>query len=192
MKIKRPLKYEPNTRIKERPLAFYDMEFSGLEFDHEIVQMGCVLVSQSDLKIIKKWKAQVIPEHIENADKNALTIIGYSKYKPENGIPLRKALLEFNKLTKNAVLIGFNSSVDYSYLKKAYYEQKIKPAFHWQLLDVLPMAFIVMNKTKLKGIRMKELISYFKLKPGKWHDALADADMTYKIYKKLLKYEKII
>lgn len=190
IKEKRPLNYVSDTNIRKRPLAFYDLEFSGLDFDHEILQMGCVLVSQPDLKVKRKWKIQVAPEHIENADKTALEIIGYSEYKPEDSVPLREALLEFNKIAEGATLVGFNSVWDFLFLKKAYHKVGVKPSFHWQHLDVLSMAFHALyKKKKIKGFRMKELVKHFKIESGKWHDALEDARLTYEIFMKLRKHK---
>src|SRR3989344_3830134 len=105
--MKRPpkSKYEPDTKIKKRNLAFYDLEFTGLNFDHEVIEIGCVLVSQPDFKILKEWLIKIKPSHIENADKNSLKIVEYSDKKWENAVILKKALKEFNKITKNAVLV---------------------------------------------------------------------------------------
>ena len=42
------------TRIKERPLVFVDLEFTGLEHKHEIIQIGCVVVDQKTNKITNR------------------------------------------------------------------------------------------------------------------------------------------
>jgi len=189
MSIKRPSKskYDENTRLDKRPLVFYDSEFSGLDYNHEIMEIGCVVVSPKDLKIIKKWKVRVKPAHIENADKNALNIFGYSENKWKNAISLKEAIKEFDKIAKNSVIIGFNSNIDFMFLRKAYFECGLKPSFHWQVLDVLPMAFVLLRNKGLKGFRMTELVRILGIRQRKWHDALEDAMATFDIYKKLLK-----
>src|SRR3989344_7097036 len=115
--MKRPpkSKYEPDTKIKTRNLAFYDLEFTGLDFNHEVIEIGCVLVSQPDLKIIKEWLVKIKPSHIENADKNSLRIVEYSAEKWKNALPLKRALNEFNKIAKGSVLIGYNSVWDFMF-----------------------------------------------------------------------------
>lgn len=187
--IKRPKIYKPETRIKERILAFVDLEFSGLEMSHEVVQIGCVLVNQPNFNIIKEWERKVKPKHIENADKNSLEIIGYSESKWKDAVTLKQALTEFNKLAKDAALVGYNTSWDFIFLKKAYYDEKIKPTFHWQVLDVLSMAFLILYEKGIKGFRMTEVAEHFGIKNGSWHDALQDARATYEIFLKLINYE---
>ena len=189
--MKRPAKskYEPDTKIKKRNLAFYDLEFTGLNFDHEVIEIGCVLVSQPDYKIIKKWLVKIKPSHIENADKNSLRIVEYSEEKWKNALSLKKALNEFNRIAKEAVLVGYNSVWDFMFLKKAYYEAGLDPAFHWQNLDVLPMAFTLLNGENIKGFRMVEVANFLKIKKLHWHNPLDDAMITYEIFIKLLEYK---
>lgn len=186
--IKRPKIYKPETRIKERTLAFVDLEFSGLEVKHEIMEIGCVLVHQPNFNVVREWKVKVKPKHIENADKTSLEMIGYSESEWQDAISLEQALLEFNKIAKDAVLVGYNTAMDFSFLNKAYFDEKIKPAFHWQILDVMSMAFSMLYKKKIKGFRMTEVAEYFGIGNGKWHDALDDSRATYEIFLKLVKH----
>ena len=184
----RPIHYTPDTHIKKRNLVFVDLEFSGLEPKHEMIQIGCVVVSQPDLKILKEWSQRIKPSRIRNADPNALKIIGYSKEKWRDAVPLKQALTEFNEVAKGGVLIGYNVAWDFLFLKKAYAEATMKPLFHWQVLDVLSMLFHDLYRTKMNGFRMKEVVDFFHMRDDQWHDALVDARATYVIFKKLIQY----
>lgn len=185
---KRPLRYQPNTRIKNRPLIFVDLEFSGFELKNEIISIGCLAVKQPEFKIIKEWTAKAKPAHLENADKNSLTIVGFSKKDWEDARPLKKVLEEFNEIAKDGVLVGYNIAWDFFFLKKSLSRLEIKPKFHWQILDVMSMAFQKFYRwPSIKGFRMKEVESFLGIEHGHWHDPLDDARATYEIFLKLLK-----
>lgn len=186
----RPKSFNLDTRLKKRPLIFYDLEFSGLEMQHEIIQIGGLVVDQETMEIVNEWGAKIKPRHIKNADQNSLDIVGYDPEHWKKAISLKDALNKFNDIAKKGVLIGYNSSWDFLFLKKSYDDLKIKPKFHWQTLDVLSMAFAFLyNSKKIKGFRMTEVADYFELKNENWHDALADARITYEIFLKLLEGE---
>ncbi len=181
------------TRIKERPLIFVDLEFTGLEFHkHEILQFGVVVVNQlaspaggPDFKVVREWECKVRAVHIETADPQALRIVGYTEEKWRDAIPLGDALKRFDELARDGVLVGWNVAMDFLYLKKAYADAGMIPSFHWQVLDVMSMAFDRLYATPLKEFRMGEITEHFKIKNDKHHDALADAQMTYEMFLKL-------
>jgi CRISPR-associated protein Cas2 len=190
-KTKRPLRYVADTHIKERPLAFVDLEFSGLGAEDEILQIGVVLVSQSQLEVIGEWQARVKPTHVHNGDRKSLKIVGYTAKKWKDALPLKEALEQFDAFVKGAVLVGYNVVGDFFQLKKSYHEVGLVPSYHWQVLDVLSMVFCDLYHSHLDGFRMREVIKRFKVKNQQWHDALEDARVTYELFKKLMqqKYE---
>jgi DNA polymerase III alpha subunit (gram-positive type) len=184
---KMPRRYVADTHIKERPLAFVDLEFSGLEADSEILQIGVVLVSQPDFAVVGEWQAKVKPHHIETGDTTSLKIIGYSARKWKDALPLKQALEQLNIFVKDAVLIGYNVVGDFYQLKKSYHHVGLVPSYHWQVLDVLSMIFAELYRSKMDGFRMREVVKHFHLKNQHWHDALVDARATYEIFVKLMK-----
>lgn len=187
---KRPLKYLSNTLIKKRTLVFVDLEFSGFELNNEIISMGCLTVKQPGFKITKEWTAKAKPTHLENADKNSLAIVGYSKQEWEDARPLKEVLEEFNEIAEGGVLVGYNIAWDFFFLKKSLSRLEIKPKFHWQILDVMSMTFQKFyRRSSIKGFRMKEVEKFLEIEHGRWHDPLDDARATYEIFLKLMKNE---
>ena len=184
-KQKLPLRYEPDTHIKERPLAFVDLEFSGLGAEHEVLQIGCVLVNQPDFHVIGEWEAKVKPRHIEDGDRKSLKIAGYSARKWKDALSLREALEQFDAIVTGAVLIGYNVAGDFYQLKKSYHQVDMVPSYHWQVLDVQSMIFMGLYHSSMDGFRMREVVRYFRLKNRQWHDALSDARATHEIFVKL-------
>lgn len=186
-----PLRYVADTHIKERPLAFVDLEFSGLSAVNEILQIGVVLVNQPDFEIIGEWQTRVKPTHLHNGDRKALKLVGYTASKWKDALPLRDALMQFDAFVSGAVLIGYNVVGDFFQLKKSFYQASLDPSYHWQVLDVQSMIFSDLYRSHMDGFRMREVVKYFHLKNQKWHDALVDARATFEIFKKLMdrKYE---
>lgn len=178
--------YDADTKIRTRPLAFVDLEFSGLEAGHEILQIGCVLVSQPDFTVIGEWQSKVRPLHPETGDPVALKMVGYSGAKWKKALPLKQALEQFNAFANDAVLIGYNVAGDFYQLKKSFHQAGLEPAYHWQVLDVLSMVFADLYRSGMSGFRMREVARYFRLKQRRWHDALVDAQATYEIFLKLM------
>lgn len=181
-----PSGYEADTQIKVRPLLFVDLEFSGLAADHEILQIGCVTVKQPDFSVVSEWSTKVQPSHIENADPVALKIIGYDEAAWTDAVPLREALLKFNEIAKDKILIGFNVVGDFFQLKKSFHQVNLEPAYHWQVLDVQSMVFAALYNEQMTGYRMREVVARYGIQEGKWHDALVDARATYEIFKKIM------
>lgn len=191
-----PLRYVADTHIKERPLAFVDLEFSGLGAADEILQIGVVLVSQPvatrarrggpDFRVIGEWQAKVKPRHIENGDAKALKLIGYTARKWKDALELKEALTQFDAFVAGAVLIGYNVVGDFYQLKKSYAHVGLVPSYHWQVLDVLSMLFAELYYSRQEGFRMREMVKYFRLKNKQWHDALVDARATMELFVKLM------
>ena len=182
-----PRRYTAGTHIKERPLAFVDLEFSGLAADNEILQIAAVLVNQPDFEDVGEFSVRVKPRHLENADRKALKLIGYSARKWKDAIPLKEALEQFNAFAKGAVLVGYNVVGDFYQLKKSFHQVGVMPAYHWQVLDVQSMAFAVLYSSRTDRLRMREMVPFLRIKQGTWHDALADARMTLEIFRKLMR-----
>src|SRR5438105_2266671 len=59
----------------KRPLLFLDLETTGLNpGQHEITEIGALLVSQPDFQIISTYQSKVMPTHLETATPEALQI----------------------------------------------------------------------------------------------------------------------
>ncbi|MBI2057431.1 MAG: 3'-5' exonuclease [Candidatus Yanofskybacteria bacterium] len=188
---RRPRKFQPNTGIKRRPLIFVDLEFSGLNMNNEVIEIGCLVVDPKTLKIKKEWLAKIKPENIKAAETSSLEIVGYSKDEWKDAVSLRDGMLSFNKIAKDGVLVGYNVAWDFMFLEKSFFELGIKPAFHWQILDVLSMAFAKFYKGgKIKGFRMREVEGFLKIKHGTWHNPLDDAKATYEMFLKIINLRK--
>ncbi|MBI4127447.1 MAG: 3'-5' exonuclease [Parcubacteria group bacterium] len=173
--------------LRQSSLAFIDIEATGLDAcRHEIIAIGVVKASQPDLTLIREWGTKVIPEHIENADKESLTVAQYDTARWRDAMPLRDAITQFNEFTSGCVLMGHNISFDWAFLSAALNRFSCTPLADYHRLDTLSIAFAkIPESAGLKRYRLHELAEYFKIPVTNEHDALADARRTYEVYKRL-------
>lgn len=183
----RPEDYNGNTRIKERRLAFVDLEFTGLGAQHEILSIGVVLADQPDFAVVEEWETKVLPTDVGGADPVALGMVGYTEEAWRDALPLREALERFDALVADAVLVGFNVAGDFYQLKKSYHAVGLEPSYHWQVLDVQSMVFSAEYHSELDGFRMREVVPHFRLPVRSWHNALEDARATYDLFVALMR-----
>lgn len=175
--------------MRERLLAFIDIETTGLEFNHEIIELACILVEQKNLEIIEQFVYKVKPKNLEMADKESLKIAHFDKELWEKeAIELKDALKTLEEKSRDAIMIGQNFTFDWTRLEKALFENGfLQSAFYYHRLDLMSMAFLKFyNEPKLKRFSLRELCDYFEVKQGKAHSALDDAMATYEVYKKLI------
>ena len=176
--------------LKENPLTFLDIETTGLRYDHEIIEIGGLVVSQPDYKIISEFVFKIKPRFIANADQIALKIVGYNETDWQDGLDLKTALVRLEDLAKNTILVGQNFTFDWARLEKAFFENgwtDVPPAFSYHRLDVMSMAFAKLyNEPKVKHYSLRDLADYFGVTNEHQHNALADSRTTYEVFKKIM------
>jgi len=181
--------------MKHHNLAFIDLETTGLSPErHEIIEIGIILAKQTPregkgplVEIIEELELKVSPEHIEDADPQALKINGYDRDKWSDAISLGKAMETVRDETKDAILVGQNVSFDWVFLEKAFAKTGIQNKMHYHRIDLMSMAFAKLyNDPKAQRFSLRELCLYFGVKNEKAHSALSDIRATYEVYKKLL------
>jgi DNA polymerase-3 subunit epsilon len=179
--------------MKKHALAFVDIETTGLDITrHEIIQIGCVLVEQDwstknpVFTIVDTFECKIQPVHIEYADKTALKINGYSKDEWEGALPLKEALAQLAQKTKDAIMIGHNVAFDYKFLDMAFKITGVKNLMHYHLLDTISIAYTKLHERDIQKYSLYTLTEQFGIKNEKQHTALADAQATFELYKKLM------
>ncbi len=178
-----------HTTLRQRPLIFLDIEATGLEIQkNEIIEIGALKVSpKKPFKILDELNLKVKPKHIENADKAALKIVGFTVEKWQDAIDIQEALKKLDDFAEEGVIVGYNVNFDWAILDKAYFEQGRQDPFYYHRLDVMPMAYVkLFNKRSLRRFSLGEIARYFGIKERAKHQALDDARTTYQIFKKLL------
>lgn len=173
--------------FRDRPLLFIDLEFSGLNpLEHEILEVGALVVDGRTLEIKQEYEAKVAPVHIENADPEALKINGYTTEAWVDAKPIAQMLNDLNALAPNAMIVGWNVTYDWIFLDIAYRKAGIKPAFDYHKIDVLGMAWIkLFNNLEFKLIKLSETCKLLGVNRVEKHKAMADIRDTYEVFRRL-------
>jgi DNA polymerase III epsilon subunit-like protein len=94
-----------------------------------------------------------------------------------------------NKLNKTIVL-GHNVNFDRGFVRELFHQENLIPKLHTSQIDTMHL----WNNLKKRGIvpgkmqsNLQTLADFFKIDRTKSHDALADCNITAKVYQNLLK-----
>jgi DNA polymerase-3 subunit epsilon len=181
--------------MKKHNLAFIDTETTGLNFDkHEIIELSCVLVSQSweggkpsGYEILDELNIKIKPEHIENADPVALRVNGYNPADWTFAYSLEEGLKMLAAKTEGAIMVAHNACFDYGFLQKAFQKTGIENKMHYHRLDTISIAFAKLHSNEdVDRFSLQYLCDHFGIENKKAHTALSDARATFELYKKLM------
>ncbi|MFA5932875.1 MAG: 3'-5' exonuclease [Microgenomates group bacterium] len=178
------------SEMRDRPLIFLDIESTGLDIqNHEIIQIGAIKTSsQKPFKMVAEINLKVKPERIEDADKDALKLVGYTEAGWKDAISLQEALTILDDFAKGGVLVGYNVNFDWAILYKAYHGLGRIDPFYYHRVDVMSMAYLTFfPKEEIKRFSLGEICTHLKINRDAAHDALDDAKVTYLVFKKLMK-----
>lgn len=172
-----------------------DLETTGLDFlKHEIIDIGCVFftynIKTKQYVLENTFESKIIPEHIEDADEQALKVNKFNEKDWENALPLKTVLKKISPKLKERIVIGHNVGFDYYFLDQSFKKVGVKNTLHYHTLDTISMAY-----TKLKSnpdvqrLSLAYLCNYFDIKNTNFHQALSDAEATFELFKKIMNYE---
>ncbi len=175
--------------FRQRPLVFIDLETTGVNpLRHEILEVGCLVANGETFKKIEEYNAKVKPIHIETADPEALKINGYSPERWGEAKELKEAIERLAKIAPGGIISGWNISFDWSFLERAFANFRISHGFDYHKLDVQSIAYSKLyGKGEVKKLGLRPVASYFGIKLAEIHGAEEDIQMTYEIFKKLMK-----
>ncbi len=179
--------------MKNQNLAFIDIETTGLLLNkHEIIEIGCVLVSQSSsgspkFKKLEEFEIKVKPEDIKSADPVALKINGYNEADWKDSVTLKEAMETLSQKTDRAMMVGHNVSFDWAFLEKAFEKTGVKNNMHHRKLDTISIAFAKLyNIDTVDKLSLKFLCEHFDVHNKKAHTALSDTVATFEVFVKLM------
>ena len=114
-------------KLNERPLAFTDLETSGDVFgEHEIIEIGLVMVNKKSIQILDTLNVKVKPEHIANAIPAAIERNGYMEENWKDAISLKEAMEMYAEKSEEAIFIAYNATFDWGFMNEAFRKSCIK------------------------------------------------------------------
>lgn len=175
--------------FKTRNIAITDLETTGLDpLRHEIIEIGLVLISQPELKIIETLDIKVKPERIETATPEALQINGYREEDWENALSLQDALPAYLKKAAGALFCAYNTHFDLPFIKQACFKTNIPLALDHHCIDIPTLVWSKYRTAELESMKLSKVAQFLGLAPEpELHRAINGAMLAYEVLKKILK-----
>lgn len=155
-----------------------DLEMTGLNpATDRIMEIGAARVIDGQ---IEETLSTLVNPQVPLSDK----VMDLTKITPQmlQGKPLIEVVIEqLVTFTQGLPLLGHNIIFDYSFIKKAAVNHKLK--FERDGIDTLKIARRVLPDLEHK--RLEDLCTYFAIDPGNNHRALDDALSAMQVYQKL-------
>lgn len=175
----------------QQSLAFIDVETTGLDRDkHEIIELAAVVARMKDgvFTVVDQLDLKIHPEHIEDAEPQALRVNGYSEADWLFAVSLEDAMKSFAEKTEGAVFVAHNATFDYGFIESAFKKTGVENKMHYHKLDTISVAFGVLHSAEdVSKLSLKALCEKYGIENKKAHSAFADAYATYEVFKAMMK-----
>jgi len=195
MNSKPVLQGEKKSRLKQEPLAFIDLETTGLlTTQHEIIEIGCIIANQTGgdrgvphITLREELDIRVRPQHLETADIEALAINGYTEDRWHDAISLKEALTIVSEKTAGCIMVGQNVTFDWNFLAVAFEQEGIDCLMDYHRIDTMSMSFAkFQHDPAVQSFSLRAMAAHFGIEQKKAHQALDDIRVTFEVYKKLI------
>lgn len=190
----------PFIPVGDRPLAYLDVETSGLQFDkHEVLSIAIVfdadVAKQRDLKGLTFPKGEdyayfstlVQPQNIEVAEPKALEVNGYAAH-PEKwlGAPsFNEITTQVAYLLDGAVPVGHNVTFDTSFIQDALRRAGNKTRLDYHRIDTCNLVFEHLVPAGIERLSLDTVRDFLGWDKSDAHTALQDALDARRLYKTL-------
>lgn len=175
--------------IFERPIAFTDVETSGLDFvKHEILEIGLVLVDQKTGEITDTLNIKVRPEHIETANPEALKVNGYSEADWQDAVSIVEAIVLYGEKAKDAIFCSHNVTFDWSFIAEAFKKAGLKSPLDYHRLDLFTLIWAKAKDSNIESFSLSKVARFLGLPEEPLpHRAINGARTAHEIFKTLIK-----
>jgi CRISPR-associated protein Cas2 len=158
-----------------------DIETSGLHHEeHEIIELGAILVEAHCIK--ERFSVLVKPKEDITSEIEKITGITNAMLQKE-GIDISLAMQKFISFLRDLPVVSHNVDFDYGFLRKAC------AACNLQLPSNRCIDTLTLSRRKIKNIgnyKLDTLAKYFAIATTQIHRSMADCEITYQLYEKLI------
>lgn len=169
-------------------LCFFDTETTGRDpMRHEVIEVGVVRARADTFEVVDEYTAKICPEHIENAEPEALAVNGYTPEKWEEALPREEVLKKVRALLYEHFLAGHQVSFDQSFMDAELHRRSLLPLMLNRriILDTKTLAWPLLQSGEVSRLSLDELGRHFCIPRVNAHSALPDARFTLEIAKAL-------
>lgn len=150
----------------KRPLAITDVETTGLDAQlHEIIEIGLIVVSQPNLKVLDEFEVKVKPVSIKTAVKKALEVNGYNEKEWRRAWDLREAIEIYSDKTRNAVFLAQNVYHDWSFINEAFKRTGVEDYMDYHRLDLFTIGWSKAEKFGLTKFSLASMCRQLGIAP---------------------------
>lgn len=193
----------------ERPLAFTDVETTGIEHIrfykqenysgldsfytprfmpwHEIIEIGLVVVDQNSLTFQQIMDFKVKPEHPERMAPEALAMNGYNEAEWKDAPGLSSVMRLYGRLTEGAIIANRNVTCDWNFIDMAFKMTCVECKMDYHRIDIFSMAWGKLRNRGLQYFNLDGIAEFFGMpKEPLPHRAINGAMRALEVYKKLM------
>jgi len=195
----------PYPPLADRPLCFIDCETTGLDpKEHEIIEFAMVR-SLRDLDSLRErgvsfdgwlptsksdwlhWSTKVRPQHIENAQPEALEVNGYQEAEWTDAPFFEDVAPRIAELLWGCLLVGHNVGFDRNFLFHAFRRIGMDDVnLPHNCIDTISLAYVRLVPCGLESLsfdRIREFLGWEIRKP---HTAVADVQDCKRLFDRLV------
>lgn len=163
-----------------------DVETSGLNpEEHQIIELGAILVETHNIK--EQFSLLVRPHQDISPKIEEITGITNAMLQNE-GVDIAIAMQIFVNFLRDLPVVSHNINFDYSFLRKAC------AICNLQLPSNRSIDTLALSRRKIKQVdnyKLSTLARYFAIAPTQIHRSLADCEITYQLFEKLINLNKL-
>lgn len=161
-----------------------DVETSGLHpEEHKIIELGAILVEAHC--ITERFSLLVRPQKAITSQIEEITGITNAMLQKE-GVEISLAMQQFIAFLRGLPVVSHNVDFDYSFLRKACATCNL-PLLSNRSIDTLTL-----SRRKIKQVdnyKLSTLATHFSIATTQIHRSLADCEIIYQLYEKLINLE---
>lgn len=173
----------------EEKFSILDTETTGRNpYAHELLEIGVIICDRATLNEIERFEIKVKPDHLVNAEPEALVVNRYNDAEWKGAMPQREALELFIEKTKGTRPGGWNVLFDRGFLDFTSWRLRQKT------LDELPYSWFEIKSVAEEKLRPKKewerfnlgtVAEYFGIPHRNAHRAMADAEVALEVLRRL-------
>lgn len=158
-----------------------DVETSGLHpEEHQIIELGAIVVEAHC--ITERFSQLVRPDKAITSKIEEITGITNAMLQKE-GVDITVAMQQFIAFLRDLPVVSHNVDFDYSFLRKAC------AICNLPLLSNRSIDTLTLSRRKIKQVdnyKLSTLATHFAIAATQIHRSLADCEITYQLYEKLI------
>ena len=165
--------------LKNRPLAFVDLETTGLYAGHHEIIEICIIVG------VRAYHVKVEPKHIERITEEAQRINGYTGRKWIGAINQRTVANEAANLLEGCLIVGHNPGFDYEFLEALLEQEHVPVGLDRRTIDTITLAHEHLVPWGLDSLSLDSIRAFLGWTVRPTHNALDDCKDTKRLYETL-------